>query len=321
MSVTRRLSSCVLGAMLLVGPLYARAANPGLDQAITVDLAVSPEEIPFHHVARYTVTVEAPMDATVEIAPWADEMPGLDIAREPLVSTPVRAGWQRVTQSFLLTPSRPRTYELPAAAVLVNGTRWGGLAPQRLEVRELTPEELDAVREPVPPVTLAEARALKGWGTTPLWLALLLGSLVVAALGGWGLRQRRYAARRPWEVAEADLQTLLGQLEARKIRGEVFYVRLADILRDYGADRYGVNARELSTPELAETLRDDTLNPDEVETFLAMLASFDRVKFAQRQPVASAMKGEAEAVLDYVRETATTSPFEQVSVQPLDDAV
>lgn len=292
------------------------------DSQVTVSVALEPEEIPFHHVARYTVTVEAPKSASVEIAPWAAEMPGLTISREPLKSEPFKAGWQRVTQTFVLTPSAERTYELPAARVVVDGTSWGGIAPRQLAVRALTPEERDAAAERMPVMTLAAALDASERYTW-VWPGVIAALLVSAAAGyGWWRRGRRIAPPLPpWEQAERELQALMARLEDRTIRGETFYMTLSNILRDYVAQRFGIRVRERSTPELAQFVLDEVpLELVQAEALLGLLRCFDQVKYARRQPGPSQMKNEAGAALEFVRATAAVSERAEAD-WPLETAV
>lgn len=278
-------------------------------EAVTVTATLTPERIPFHHSARYRVEVKAPRDATVEIAPWATAMPGLTIQREAPVIRLDRERNQIVTQDFTLVPIVAARYELPALEIIINAALHTTLPPRGLDVRELTPDELEAVAQIRPVLSLAEAEAR---GRSVLGYYLLSVSVVLALLGGivWGWR--RWTTRRhpmtPWEAAEGALRHLAHLLESRQIRGEMFYDRFDAILRDYIAQRYGVGTREASTPELMDSLDElDVLGLDHVEILRGLLRAVDRVRFAQRQPNRAQMTRELEEAIDFVVATRPAS--------------
>jgi len=308
----KRALPCMLSGLLAAlliggGPVRAADSDGAVDSdgTVAVSAELSAAEIPFHHVARYRIAVEAPRDAAIEIAPWADAMPGLEIRREAPAAHLSGPGRQIFTQDFTLIPSLVRAYELPELLVLVNSARHTEVPPRHLEVRELTPEEREAAQRLHPVVTLAEA---EGRDAAPLsgyaLAAGLLCIVLIAAAWRWWPRNVLEDARSPWEIAEGDLRQLLAALEARRIRGEEFYVALSNILRDYLEARYGLAAREHSTPELARQLLDgDTLELHLSEEVLGLLRDVDRVKFAQRRPSIAQMAAEAGRASDFVAAT------------------
>ncbi|MCF6285320.1 MAG: hypothetical protein L3K26_09035 [Candidatus Hydrogenedentes bacterium] len=277
---------------------WAALAEP----PVTVEGEVRPDHLPFHHVARYEIRVDAPAGTVIEIAPWAASMPGLEIGRKPPSTAPTTSGRQRLTQDFLLIPSTVRNYELPKIIVLVDGEAQAELPPQPLEIRDLTPEELSVARQLLPIMTLAEARTRAGGGAMPY---LLSAGLLLALLGAgswfWKMRAESNRIFLPWEIAEMDLAKLAALLDKRKISGEQFYVVLSNILRDYVAARFHVPIRERSTPEIAQYILDEAvMETVQSETLVALLRTVDCVKFAQRRPSISQMLEEAAQVREFV---------------------
>lgn len=274
------ISTCLLIAALLVAaegaPVSARAV---LDAA----------EIPFHHVARYRVTVEAPAGLEIAVEPWVETLPGLDAAPGEPSATLLPDGRKQFVQEFTLTPSIVRRYTLPATRVLAGGAEAAILAPQELAIRDLTAEEKAEASVAAELLTLAdlEESGTRPWRGTALAL-LAIAAVLLAGLAIFGYLRRRIASRpvlSPREVAEAGLAGLERELQAGAIACDAYFVSLSHLLRTYLCTSFDPNVAGQSTPEfLATTLAALPLPAAHAGAVRELLREFDGVKFAQHSP-------------------------------------
>ncbi len=284
--------------------LLVARAMPVFAQDVTATGELAPTEIPFHQVATYTIRVNAPVDAAVVVAPWAESMPGLAVQRGESHSRVLGGGRQAFTQVFHLVPSRVARYELPAAQVQIAGKQVADVVPVVLEVRDLTEAERAAVAEPLPLLSLEEAQArMPHLPMSTLFIGGIVLLLAGTAMAGVLYVRRQRGPATPGQVAEMRVRELVGRLDKRRVRGEAYYVELSDILRDFVSERFRVHVHERSTPEVANALGVETVLSDpQVEAFVALLRSFDGVKFALRQPAISQMMEEADSVIAFIRD-------------------
>ena len=100
---------------------------------------------------------------------------------------------------------------------------------------------------------------------------------------------------------------------------KAYFMALTDVLRQYVADRYSFNAREMTTFEIIESLRkmDDTAALEELHN---ILATADLVKFAKYEASMTESDRALLQAADYVRNTqqadaAEKAPKEKIVVE------
>ncbi len=310
-----RLQRVIVSFPALLLLLLLGYAPPMGAQGVTATGTLSEAVIPFHRVATYTIRVNAPADAAITIAPWAKQMPGLTVQRGEVQARVLRGGRQEYSQVFQLTPSMAAKYELPTVQVTVGEKQVANVEPVPFEVRDLTGDERAAVATPLPLLTLEEAQALEPglpwgvlWGGAAVMVLVAVGIILVHYVG------RNVSPATPRQGAEARIRALTARLEKRTVRGEAYYVELSDILREFVARRFQVVVHERSTPEVAAALGEEsTLSKEQVTRLVALLRSFDGVKFARRQPTISEMLAEAEAAIDFLWDVDDVGLAEDVS--------
>lgn len=165
-----------------------------------------------------------------------------------------------------------------------------------------TPELQVTVAALVTDTTAAEARPLKGLiGVPKLWHKLAAWSVVaLALLGALVYAWRRYLARRKARLLEgfkpvipskpAHLAALdeldriksLGLIEKGEIK--LFHILVSEAVRRYIAARFGVDALEMTTWELALALEEKNIEPGLHELISDFLHACDMVKFAKYRP-------------------------------------
>jgi len=149
-----------------------------------------------------------------------------------------------------------------------------------------------------------ELRPLKPPATLPYlppWLLLVAVGVMVVAVRGlrwWRSRQvalagisaldlARNEGYSPKERALAELRNI----RERKISSRVVYSVVADCLRTYIYHQLGINAPDMTTGELMDTLQGQALLPSSQQRDLARMLDYaDLVKFADAQPGERAAK-------------------------------
>ena len=165
-----------------------------------------------------------------------------------------------------------------------------------------SPEIQVEVAALVTDTTAAQIRPLKGLiGVPKLWHKLAAwGVAALALLGVLIYLWRRYLARRRARLLEefapitpskpAHLEALdeldriksLGLIEKGQIK--LFHILVSDVVRQYIHRRFGVDALEMTTWELALALEGKTLDPGMRELISEFLQACDLVKFAKYKP-------------------------------------
>lgn len=276
-------TSLALALLLPGAALLSHAA----DAPVAVRGVLSPPEIPFHRISRYEVVVDAPEGTAIEIPPWPDSLPGLDVSFSEPVVLPQGAGTIRLTQAITLRPTRPAIYVLPATIVRANGNVVATPTPGELRVRDLTPEEELEVAAPQDFMTLADVHGNRAWRYR---ITAAIVVLALAAIGGyWAVRRGSWAwprIKRPLDPGARALQRIAAAKDDDGLQGpEVVYLELSGALRDYLEDQFGVPARELSTPEFVDGPLAELPIRKQLQTDIeAILVESDRVKYAQHRP-------------------------------------
>ena len=154
----------------------------------------------------------------------------------------------------------------------------------------------------------------------PLTLLPWLAGLALLAAGGYWLYRRYRGRRRPelpavaapvrpaHEVAYESLAALeaSGLLELGEIK--TYHIRISDIMRIYAEDRFGVDAMEMTTGELAGQLHRVGVGRGVVADFRALLERCDLVKFAKFRPAAAACRDLAPLARRLVDVTTAAAP-------------
>ncbi|MEW6380523.1 MAG: hypothetical protein AB1611_13090 [bacterium] len=153
-------------------------------------------------------------------------------------------------------------------------------------VAETAPEDIKDIKPPL--------EMKRNWA--PYWKALLWGGLVAAALllAWWGIHHywKKKVSRvsdeeiTPLPAHEAALAELTRLWNDFKQDGKIkeFYFRLSEIIRQYLARRYQINALEATTEELLHDLRDQPLQVQHRMLISDFLSGCDLVKFAKYIP-------------------------------------
>jgi hypothetical protein len=312
-------TALALGLLAAAGRAAAAEADLGpprqqVEQgAVRVTLEADRRTMPIDGALRLTLTVEAPAGTVVTLPAVADRLgPFLVASGSAPAASSAGPGRERWRQDYVLEAEGAGELSLPQLVVTARepdgpAARTLATAPVAIAVTSLLPAEVDftAYKDIAPPVELPHAG--------PRWLvwpaALLTLALAALALLLWRRRRRsRPAAPRaefPHLVALAELERLERRLPGDRPATEEFYVRLAQIVRHYVAQRFVLRAPARTTEELlaAVTAAGGSLAA-RGQLIGGVLAQCDLVKFARRQPAPATAPGTLRQARTFVEQTA-----------------
>jgi hypothetical protein len=99
----------------------------------------------------------------------------------------------------------------------------------------------------------------------------------------------------------------------------VFYVRVTEIVRFYIRDRFGVDAIDMTTHELAPAMRDARIAEPEVDWTGAYLAHADLAKFAGHTPSEERARSDLAEARGFVERTRLRSEYIETDSGGVDD--
>lgn len=286
--MTRAASIILLVAGMVMPAGFADA------QALRAEATVVPEKTYVGNRVTLRVVVEAPAGSDIIIPTPADDVLGTtwSVNGDPQISKQETSAGQRMHAVFEIVPFEIGTIQPPVISVQVRpttGTDYETIsvpAPS-VVVQSVLPADAEQIPAPLDikdPVELPIPPALK---YTAMALAALIGALTLAALFLFLARRVRNLRQPPltidqWALAELD-KLVMQQLPHHK-RFKEYYVRLSDIVRLYIREVFGVDAPELTTPELLDRLENGALPAGCIELVQEILDTADLAKFAKYSP-------------------------------------
>ena len=226
---------------------------------------------------------------------------GKTIARQRYTLQPSRSGPQRIPPILVeFVDRRPGQTQAP------EGEDAYELLTERLDfdVTSVLPEdaplELRPARGELPPLEPSGPRA---WPFVVAGLALIaaLSPVLIRSWLAYRARARRGSA---FDLAYAELETLLDTPRPGLEEMDAFFVKLSGIVRRYLERRFGLRSPELTTEEFLEAM---TGSPDLSTAHQALLQSFlrraDLVKFAHHLPEPAAVEDSIGAARRFLDET------------------
>lgn len=90
----------------------------------------------------------------------------------------------------------------------------------------------------------------------------------------------------PYELAISQLNELQSKQLWQKGAEKEYYTQLTEILRGYLAGRFGINAMEMTSPQIAEAIADNEYASEYAMLVNTVLFEADFVKFAKAKPMA-----------------------------------
>jgi hypothetical protein len=284
---------------------------------VQVRLVVTPAEPVIGDVIELELVVVAEPGVEILMPEFGEALGRFEIVDFAPSQEASKSGGVIARQRYRLQPAHSGSQAIPPLRVEFVDRREGQRpAPPGEDAFEILTERIALEIAPVlaegAPLELRPAHRDLGrrevWsGKVWVWLIGLL--IVVAALGpfGWRFfvaareRQRRQSA---YEVARADLDTLLAAGRPTAETMDAFYVQLSLIVRTYLEDRFALRSPELTTQEfLAEMGRSPDLARSHQRLLQSFLEEADLVKFAGLRPSDEVVAVSIAAAEQFLRET------------------
>ena len=148
------------------------------------------------------------------------------------------------------------------------------------------------------------------------WLWLLLMAVVIGAVY-FGRKYRRTGKfitlpekpqPKPWTVAMERLERLKAKNLWENGMEKEYFTELTDILRDYLYARFGINAMEMTSRQIMQTLADQADVKEKRGYVRKILDVADFVKFAKVRPLPADNVEAFDNAVNFVRETVEKEP-------------
>ncbi len=292
------LSGCGSGQAESAGPNLA-AAEP----SITVTAAVDNGVVTVGDLVRYTLEVEYDegllIDALV-VPETLGDLEVVDSGRNLLRVVRRRGG---LVDWIVLRGTEPGSYIIPEieiTGVAADGTSYEGSSTQVfVEIVSVLADGTEDIRG---------LKALEAEPSFSIWVLGAL-ALVLLVLAIWFLRRRgsfedEIVELSPHEVAFRDLEALRCTDFGNLAELREYYYSLSAILRGYIEGRFGLNATDLTSQEIADRLGEiGPLKPKQESTLLAFNSAVDAVKYAAAVPQETEIEQVYETALGFVEET------------------
>jgi hypothetical protein len=141
------------------------------------------------------------------------------------------------------------------------------------------------------------------------WLWLLI--LAIIGLTLWGVKRYRNKGsilpKKPEPTPYESAISALKSLKASKIWEQglekEYFTQLTDILRTYLEKRFNINAMEMTSRQIMQTLTDNTEVKDKRDYIRKILDTADFVKFAKVRPLPSDNVAAMDNAISFVEET------------------
>ena len=280
-------------------------------------LEVSPKEPRLSDEPTLTLTIRSDAGVRVEKPPFGQAMGDFVIRdfHEPM--SDVDDGAEVIRQVYALEPTRAGKLTIAPIAIRFHDERADGDQQEHtIQSEALTVEVSSIFGEDVP--SLADLRPAAdpvelpvNYVTNWLWIGVVAGALLAAAIVVWRIRSGRAVSERqltPQELAQLELGQIV---ENRLAESDVkaFYVELTAVVRRYIERSTGVNAPEQTTEEFLRQIVDDAIFADEEQLRLkGFLEAADLVKFAAFEPQTSDIDSSIERARNFIQLQRETSP-------------
>ena len=287
-------------------------------QSVVVETQLDSTAILVGEQVRLRARVSCDAHAKVAFPQFAEGQltPGVEV----LSVSPIDTTWLNdkkrceLTCSYLLTSFDSALYQLNLT-VEVNGKPYQsrntlGLKVSNVAVDEQHPDQLRPAHPPTEAIFVWRPALL-------LWCALLWALMAAAALLALRLSRKQPITRRikvkpptpPHVVAIEAIRSLRQEQESggEEETQKLHIMRLTDVLRTYINDRFGFNAREMTTAEILDALRShgDAQALDELRE---VLSTADLIKFARHRATLIESDRMLLQATDYVQTTRHIDP-------------
>jgi hypothetical protein len=260
------------------------------DNGVNVSLEVGREEITVGDVVPLTVSVNHPKGWRV-ILPTLDEKWGeLEVREQHAPQIIENAdGSETTTQEIEVTYFRPEQVMTPALEISVvdaeGNVMPATVAPTAFTVNSVLKENDTELRDIKPQAELWQLSS----SPIPMVASLALAFTLVGGASWWMLKNRPQSDKRtPRQRALDELK----EAETEKLAttdAKQYGVRVSTALREYLTTGCNINARDLTTGELAQEMKVNQVPANVATQIIQVLRTCDGMKFANEMPEPEAL--------------------------------
>lgn len=296
--------------IFLLAALFGTLAATAQD--VTIEAALDSTSILIGQQLRMKTVVTCEKGARVQFPDYKDNkflVPGVEVLEAQNIDTTVLNNGQRweLKREYIVTSFDSAAYIIPPFQVKVNDSIFQSRNELGLRVNTLDITD-DDLANPRP--LMAPVDAIFEW--SPRLVSLCLVPIIALCLIFFislricntrpFIRRIKVRPPTPPQVAAFAAIESLRPRAASEDGQKAFYMELADVLRSYIADRYGFNAREMTTEEILAHLEraGDTAA---IEELRSVLSTADLVKFAKYRASTAETDRNVHQVTDYVETT------------------
>ena len=154
------------------------------------------------------------------------------------------------------------------------------------------------------PLLVGEVSGYIGFGVLALAVLVAIIDLLARRMSRREGKQEQFRPREaPHVIAIRQLEMLNNQKIWQNNKHKLYYTRLTDILREYIDGRYGISAREMTSDEILDAVKELDLNVKDYDYLKSVLKDADLVKFAKSVPEAEQNEGAYFKAYYFVEDT------------------
>ena len=285
---------------------------PALSQ-VTVNASIDSLQLFIGEQAHVKVEVSCPVDAdlTMPVFPNQMLMDGIEILGEVKTDTQYlnKRRQMMVTQAYTVTSFDTAFYYIPPFEVLVDSQVYASnslaLMVMTFDVDTANVEAIFPIKDVTRrPITFIEALPLSG----SIVLVIALCFLIPFLLGRY--RDNKPILRRvtiapklpPHQVALQEMERIKEEKSWQRDDVKQYYTELTDALRGYMEERFGFNAKEMTSDEIIAQLNE---LPDKewIGELRELFQMSDLVKFAKYKPLINENDMNLINAIDFINKT------------------
>jgi len=305
------LQLCLILFFLMPAGCKQKKAKVLPPNELTIEHFICTNSITVGDSVELTVTAYVPTNATVSFPPLNDEknVVVLDQNRREISRND---GLKKIEMFYKLTSFRLGDHRLSTNAIICtfdNGKM----------VKKDFPDIVLRVRsalngKQVASTKIADIKPIKRPPPRfPRWLwvfslvaliSFLIGSIVSKIWANRPVEKRQPPPLPPHVIALQALDALKNKHWLEQDQCDLFYTELSMILREYLKGRFGLNAPDKTTEEIARDMYESKVLPVRQQNILKeFLRQADRVKFAKDHPGKTTMQHAFDTTREFVEET------------------
>ncbi len=292
----------------------AAIATAALAALPAVTTAAQTQPVVNAAIDSVVVTMGSTATMTVEVTVPADAADRLQLVDAPVITdnemgfgeyggvqvvaigadTTETGGRSKITNTYTLQAFNPGLQSLPAVGAVMAGSH-DTVRAANLTLKVL-PVDVDTLTMALMPMAGTAQPQMKWHDYIPLSLFWILAAALLIAAGVFlwmRFRRKRVEAFEvtkrpvpPYELAIDRLSRLRASGIASAGNEKRFYTELTEILRQYLHGRFGINAMEMTSPQILRALRRNPETRDSASLVQEVLVMADFVKFAKERPLA-----------------------------------